>query len=44
MKILLISPPLHSLYFAARVIIPPLGLLYVAGNSTPTDTRSKCAI
>ena len=32
MKILLISPPLHSLYFAARVIIPPLGLLYVAGK------------
>lgn len=32
MKILLISPPLHSLYFATRVIIPPLGLLYVAGK------------
>lgn len=32
MKILLISPPLHSLYFAAKVIIPPLGLLYVAGK------------
>jgi anaerobic magnesium-protoporphyrin IX monomethyl ester cyclase len=32
MKILLISPPLHSLYFAARVILPPLGLLYVAGK------------
>lgn len=32
MKVLLISPPLHSLYHAARVIIPPLGLLYVAGK------------
>ncbi len=32
MKVLLISPPLHSLYFAAEVIIPPLGLLYVAGK------------
>ncbi|MBI4530099.1 MAG: cobalamin B12-binding domain-containing protein [Candidatus Latescibacteria bacterium] len=31
MRVLLISPPLHSLYHAARVIIPPLGLLYVAG-------------
>lgn len=32
MRILLLSPPLHSLYFAAGVIIPPLGLLYVAGK------------
>lgn len=32
MRILLISPPLHSLYFATRVILPPLGLLYVAGK------------
>ena len=32
MKILLVSPPLNDLYHAARVIIPPLGLLYVAGK------------
>lgn len=32
MKRLLISPPLHGLCFAAEVIIPPLGLLYVAGK------------
>ena len=32
MKILLICPPLHSIYYAAKVIIPPLGLLYVAAS------------
>lgn len=32
MRILLISPPLHGLYHAAKVIIPPLGLLYIAGK------------
>ena len=32
MRVLLISPPLHGLYHAARVIIPPLGLLYIAGR------------
>ncbi len=30
MKILLINPPLHGMYKAAKVIIPPIGLLYVA--------------
>ncbi len=32
MKVLLVSPPLNDLYYAARVIIPPLGLLYIAGK------------
>ncbi len=32
LKILLITPPMHSLYHATRVILPPLGLLYVAGK------------
>ncbi len=32
MKVLLISPPLHSLYHAVRIILPPLGLLYIAGK------------
>ena len=32
MKILLISPPLNSLYHSVSIIIPPLGLLYVAGK------------
>ena len=32
MNILLVSPPLNDLYHAARVIIPPLGLLYIAAR------------
>jgi len=32
MKVLLISPPLNDLYYAARVIIPPLGILYIGGK------------
>jgi anaerobic magnesium-protoporphyrin IX monomethyl ester cyclase len=30
MNIVLISPPLHGMYKAANIIIPPIGLLYVA--------------
>ena len=32
MKVLLVSPPLHSLYQAVRVILPPLSILYIAGK------------
>src|SRR5262245_36668194 len=32
MKVLLVSPPLNDLYYAARVIIPPLGILYIGGK------------
>ncbi len=32
LKILLITPPMHSLYHATRVILPPLGLLYIASK------------